>query len=130
VPNFRLHTVGDSYFNGRMAIGPTADFATGYALSVQGRIITDEVQVLLNASWPDYVFGENHPRPDVKQWESYINEHKHLPGMPSAAEVEKEGSFPVGETQRLLLEKVEELTLMIIDQQKQIDALQQQVSKH
>lgn len=132
VPNFRLHTVGDSYFNGRMAIGPNANFSTGYNLSVQGKIITEEVQVLLYGSWPDYVFGENHPRPDIKHWESYINEHKHLPGLPSAAEVEAEGGFPVGETQRLLLEKIEELTLMIIDQQKQIDALQQQVanSKH
>ena len=128
VPNFRLHTVGDSYFNGRMAIGPNANFSTGYNLSVQGKIITEEVQVLLYGSWPDYVFGENHPRPDIKHWESYINEHKHLPGLPSAAEVEAEGGFPVGETQRLLLEKIEELTLMIIDQQKQIDALQQQVA--
>ncbi len=60
--------------------------------------------------------------------ERYIQEHKHLPNVPSAKEVEEDG-LNLGEMNRLLLQKVEELTLHLIEQQKRIDELERQIKK-
>ena len=59
----------------------------------------------------------------LSELENYINEYKHLPGIPSASEVKESGSVDLGEMNTLLLQKVEELTKYIIDLQKQIDEL-------
>ncbi|MCR5190156.1 MAG: hypothetical protein K6C07_01935 [Bacteroidales bacterium] len=59
----------------------------------------------------------------ISELESYVNENKHLPGIPSASEVEEEGSVDLGEMNTILLQKVEELTRYIINLQKQIDEL-------
>jgi hypothetical protein len=130
-PAHKLHLVGNGFVNGNMAIGPTDHFAAGYALSVNGKIITDEVRVMLEPTWPDYVFEENYPLPDLKEWEQFIKANKHLPGIPSAKEVAANG-IELGENQRLLLEKIEQLTLIVIEQQKQIDALKSELknAKH
>lgn len=125
-PAHKLHLVGDGYVNGRVAIGPTDHFASGYALSVNGKVITDEVRVMLEPAWPDYVFDENYPLPDLKEWERFIRTNKHLPGIPSASEV-RENGIELGENQRLLLEKIEQLTLLLIAQQKQIDSLKKEL---
>ncbi|MBL7827513.1 MAG: hypothetical protein JNJ57_12830 [Saprospiraceae bacterium] len=113
---------GESNFDQRMKIG-AANYANGYLLSVGGKVIAEEVRVALQGTWPDYVFAEGAPTPDIKVWEQYIQTHKHLPGVPSASDVAKEGGIELGENQRILLEKVEQLTLMLIQQQKEIDAL-------
>lgn len=70
----------------------------------------------------------SHVLTPLGELEAYINENSHLPGVPSADEVEKEGA-DLGEMNRLLMEKVEELTLYIIDLQKQIDALKSKTVK-
>ncbi len=115
-----LDVDGQSNFDQRMKIG-AANYGTGYMLSVGGKVIAEEVRVALQATWPDYVFDA--PTPDIKAWEKFILENKHLPGVPSAKEVAAAGGIELGENQRILLEKVEQLTLIIIEQQKQIDAL-------
>jgi cytoskeletal protein CcmA (bactofilin family) len=117
---------GNSRLAGNVAIGTSPAFASGYRLSVEGKIITDEVRVALQADWPDYVFTQATPNP--LEWERYIQQNQHLPGIPSAAEVQAQGGYDLGETQRLLLEKVEQLSLMVIEQQKQIDALKVQLA--
>jgi hypothetical protein len=122
-PAYRLHVNGDGYINGKMAIGPTDQFANGYLLSVGGKMIAEEMRVALHGTWPDYVFDPKSPAPDPLVWERYILTHHHLPGLPSAQEVSAAGGVDVGETQRMLLEKVEQLTLIVIEQQKQIEAL-------
>lgn len=71
---------------------------------------------------------DSHVLTPLGELEAYINENSHLPGVPSADEVEKEGA-DLGEMNRLLMEKVEELTLYIIDLQKQIDALKSKTVK-
>ncbi len=73
--------------------------------------------------WPDYVFGNDYKMMTISELESYVNENKHLPGIPSASEVEEEGSVDLGEMNTILLQKVEELTRYIINLQKQIDEL-------
>jgi hypothetical protein len=62
----------------------------------------------------------------LEETESYINEHKHLPNIPAAAVVEKEG-FALGDMQKRMMEKIEELTLYLIDAKKEINTLKQQV---
>ena len=110
--------------DGRVSIG-TAFPATGYSLSVNGKIISSEVKVQLQANWPDYVFDKSYTRPSLSQLETFVTSHKHLPGIPSALEVKKEG-LELGEMNRKLLEKVEELTLYMIEMNKRIDSLEKE----
>ncbi len=70
----------------------------------------------------DYVFDENYNLKSLSEIESYVNEHKHLPGMPSAAEMDANG-VSVSKISNLLLEKVEELTLHMIELKKENEAL-------
>lgn len=110
------------FAGGNVAIG-TTNMPGTHRLYVAGSMICTEAKVALQASWPDYVFEENYRKPNVYELEQFIRENKHLPGVPSAQEVKENGGIELGETQRILLEKIEELTLLLIDQQKQIDAL-------
>jgi hypothetical protein len=113
LPNARLHVGGNVY------IGTTTGSpATGYQLSVQGKIISEEVKVQLNASWPDYVFADDYQLPDLTTLETYIRTNRHLPNIPPAAEVEKNG-FELGDMQKRTIEKVEELTLLLIQMNKE-----------
>lgn len=110
--------------NGNVTIGVTTP-ATGYKLTVAGKIMCTELKVQLQP-FPDYVFEKNYRLKTLKEVENHIDTYKRLPGMPSAAEVESTG-MNVGEMQGKVVEKVEELTLYIIQQQKQIEASQKQV---
>lgn len=116
---------------GRLAIGPNN--AAGYLGNTQnydlmvGRgIICQEVRVALRTNWPDYVFGPTYPRRSLSELEQYIRQNNRLPDMPAAATVAKEG-VDLGEMNRKLLEKIEELTLYVIDQNKKIEALETKV---
>jgi hypothetical protein len=91
-------------------------------LTVNGAIHATEVKVNLSIPMPDYVFEENYSLPDLKSLESYVKQNKHLPGIPSAKEAEENGLY-LKEMNLLLLKKIEELTLYLIEQQKQIDEL-------
>ena len=118
-PNAKLHIAS----NVMIGIGnPTA----GYSLSVNGKIISEEVRVEADVSWPDYVFEKDYELPSVLQLEEFINEHKHLPNIPAAKQVKKEG-IALGDMNKRLLEKIEELTLYIIQQEKKLQSLQQQM---
>lgn len=122
-PNAKLHV------NGTQLIGGTADrIATGYSLSVDGKIIAEEVKVQLSASWPDYVFAKDYKLLPLDELEQSINKNKHLPNIPSAAEVEKDG-ISLGDMNKRLMEKVEELTLYIIDLNKKNNALAEKIEK-
>lgn len=117
-------TVGaDARVNGRLIVGNPASTPGTHQVYVDGSIIATEVKVALQASWPDYVFEPGYNRPNLGEWEQFIRTHKHLPGVPSAASVAQSGGIELGEMNRVLLQKVEELTLLLIDQQKQLDAL-------
>ena len=89
--------------------------------SIAGILKTKEVQVTL-AGWPDYVFDKDYKLPTLSEVEQFIAENNHLPNVPSAAEVEANG-IQLGEMNAILIRKVEELTLYILDLQKQIDEL-------
>jgi len=98
----------------------------GYKLAVDGRVICEEVLVELSGIWPDYVFDEDYNLTPLSILEKEIKELGHLPDVPSAQEV-AEGGIVLGEMQQILLEKVEELTLYIIDLKKENDLIRRQL---
>nr|WP_157247332.1 hypothetical protein [Pedobacter panaciterrae] len=106
----------------------------GYKLAVNGKIRAQEIKVE-TANWPDYVFAEDYQLPSLQETEEHINAKGHLPGIPSAEEVKANG-FDLGEMNAKLLEKIEELTLHLIEkdknekkQQAQINELQELMTK-
>jgi len=123
--NWAGYFVGSAYVSSDLRIGTLAQ-ATGYALSVNGKIMATEVRVEAYGSWPDYVFADDYSLMSLDELEQNINENGHLPGIPSSSEVSESG-FDLGDMQRRLLEKVEELTLYTIQQEKMIKELQQEV---
>jgi len=111
--------------DGRVGIG-TSD-PKGFKLAVNGSIRAKEIKVE-NANWPDYVFAPSHNLILLENLESYILQHKHLPEIPSAAEVNQNG-FNLGEMDAKLLRKIEELTLYIITQDKEMKAMKSRIDK-
>ena len=106
---------------GDLAVGsPT--HATGYRMSVDGKIMAEEVRVELSQNWPDYVFKPDYKLMPLDELSDEIKVLGHLPGVPAAHVVETDG-FDLGEMNRILLEKVEELTLHIIDLNQQVQEL-------
>jgi len=114
--------------NGNVSIGTTLIDPTGAMLTVNGSIHTKEVIVDLKPPLADYVFTSTYKLMPLYQVEQFVNTNSHLPEMPSAAEVSKNG-LNVGEMQNKLLQKVEELTLYVIEQQKEINQLKQELKK-
>lgn len=108
--------------NGNVGIG-TASLNEKF--NVEGKIRAREIKVE-SAFWPDYVFEVNYPIISLKNLDLYIKENKHLPGMPSAKEVAANG-IELGEMNKKLLEKIEELTLHLIEKDQKIDALIERV---
>jgi len=90
-------------------------------LSVNGTIRAKEV--IVDTGWSDYVFDESYRLAPLAEIEQHIKSEKHLPGIPSAAEVAEHG-VSMGDMQSKLLAKIEELTLHLIDQEKRINKLE------
>lgn len=114
-------------YTGDVAIG-TSTVPSGYKLAVDGHIRTREIRVDQD-TWPDYVFSKEYDLPALEEVQKYIDENGHLPNIPSAKEVESNG-VELGEMDRLLLEKIEELTLYIIQlesQYKRMDTLEKRI---
>jgi hypothetical protein len=118
--------------NGTTLIGDPAavNLPTGYKLYVQTGILTEKVRVSVvnSGTWADYVFGDKYALPSLKDVSSYIKANKHLPGVPAAQEVEKNGVDMV-EMDAILLKKVEELTLYILEQNKRIESLEKVIEQ-
>ncbi len=109
--------------DGNVGIGTSAPDAK---LAVKGNIHTNEVKVdLLGAVAPDYVFYKDYDLKTLNEVESYITKEGHLPNIPSAKEMETNGLL-LKEMNLKLLEKIEELTLYTINQEKRINTLEQE----
>ncbi|WP_341904744.1 hypothetical protein [Fluviicola taffensis] len=90
-------------------------------------LYSEEIEVrsdAIGSYWPDYVFKSDYKLTPIKEVESYIKEHSHLPDVPSQAEISKNG-INVAEMDAILLRKVEELTLYIIKLEKEVEALKE-----
>ncbi|MGC4102999.1 beta strand repeat-containing protein [Ferruginibacter sp.] len=111
--------------DGNVGIGTANTTGTDYKLYVETGIRTRKVKVDV-ASWPDYVFMPTYKPLSLTELEEYLLKNKHLPDVPSAEEVEKNG-IDLGSNQTVLLKKVEELTLYMIEMSKQMEALNKKV---
>lgn len=120
--------------NGKVGIGavsvyPTNPLYTNYKLFVTGGILTDEIRVKLSASgtWADYVFAKNYNLPTLNEVEEFIAKNGHLKNVPSASDI-KENGIDVAEIVKVQQEKIEELTLYIISQNKRLEALEAKIN--
>lgn len=109
-------------YGGTVGIG-TND-TKGYKFAVAGSMIAESIKVKLQGTWPDFVFAKTYDRQTLQETEKHIQEKGHLPGIPSATEVKNNG-IDLGEMNAKLLQKIEELTLHLIDQEKRIKELEQ-----
>jgi hypothetical protein len=86
-------------------------------LAVNGTVSAQKMLISQTGRWPDYVFNKQYQLPSLSEVENFINQNNHLPGVPSAAEVAKKG-VDVADNQVVLLKKIEELTLYVIELEK------------
>lgn len=123
--------VGGSSTLGSLAIGdfdvstsPQMTTPSGYRLVVQDGILTEKIKVALKTTgdWADYVFEPSYKLMSLEEVESFTQENKHLPNVPSADEMAA-GGLDVSETSKMFMEKIEELTLYMIELNKEVKAL-------
>lgn len=127
-PQRKLHVVGD------VQVGTKWDEVTAnlnrttypYLLSVNGAVVAKSVQVTA-INWADFVLSATYNLPPLEEVAVFIKENGHLPGIPSESEVRKDG-IDVAEMQAKLLQKIEELTLYVIELKKQSDRLQEEIT--
>ncbi|MFL9483220.1 hypothetical protein ACI6Q2_10630 [Chitinophagaceae bacterium LWZ2-11] len=110
--------------NGNVGIGTTSPTDK---LSVNGTILSKKIKVT-QQNWPDYVFDSSYTLAPLSQVEQFIKNNKHLPDVPSAKEVADKG-LDVGDNQAVLLKKIEELTLYMIEQNRKMDAQSKQIEE-
>jgi hypothetical protein len=123
-PVQKFHVNGKAVFEDNVGIGTTSP---SERLDVAGKIRACEVIVEQN-NWCDYVFEPNYKLKSLDEVEQFIKQNKHLPNIPPAKEIAQNGIAISDMTQRLM-EKVEELTLYLIQQQKEIEQLKQQLKE-
>jgi hypothetical protein len=99
-----------------------------YKMAVGGGVIAESVTVKLQGNWPDFVFEEKYKLMPLKELRTFVDRYQHLPGIPTALEVSKAG-LNLGEMNTKLLRKVEELTLYLLEKDKQLDAQNLQISQ-
>jgi hypothetical protein len=119
-----MHKVTTLFFYRYLGIGTLSPKSK---LDVRGKIIADEVEIKVNKS-ADFVFSSNYNLKSLLELENFIKENKHLPDIPSEKEMQKDG-LNINEMQIKLLQKIEELTLYIIEQDKQNKDLQKQIDE-
>jgi hypothetical protein len=112
---------------GNVGIGLTTNDTKGYRLAVNGDAIFTKIKVKTFGTWPDYVFKKEYNLLPLSDLEAFIQQHNHLPGVLAAALVEEEG-LDLGENQATLLKKIEELTLYVIQQNKQLQEMKAEIS--
>ena len=124
---FRFGISGKSHFTDFVSIGSNCSAVAGdpaVKLGVKGKIFAEGLRIKLEGGncWADYVFNKNYQLPSLNQVSAFIQREKHLPGIPSARDIENSG-LDVATMMKLQMEKIEELTLYAIEQQKAIDML-------
>lgn len=124
--NMTMNANSFSLTGGNVGIGCAAN--GGYALSVDGGLLSTKVSIKEIEEWPDYVFSEEHELMSLDELEQYIENNSHLPSVPSKAEVLENG-IDVAEMNAVLLEKIEELTLYVIELKKQIEQQQNEINE-
>lgn len=107
----------------RFQFGETT-IPAGYKMSIDGKVICTELEVLVTP-WPDYVFKPDYRLKPLQEVESYIQTNGHLPNIPRAEEIENK-SLAVGNMSKLQMEKIEELTLYLIEINKRLKKVEEE----
>ena len=116
----------DIYFSaGKVGIGTINTY--GYELAVLGKILADEVMIKHPVDWGDYVFKPDYNLMPLNELSLFIKKNQHLPNVPSEKEVMVNG-YGLAEMNEILLKKVEELTLYILEQQKVLETQQAELN--
>ncbi len=110
--------------NGNVGVGTTS--TNGYKLAVKGSIKAEEI--VIETTWSDFVFEDSYRLRPLQEVESHIAEYGHLPDVPPASMVKSEG-LSLGEAQKIMMQKIEELTLYMIDLKKENDILKARVQE-
>lgn len=127
-PKAKLHVPAGNVFIGDVDLGNCGD-CNNYRLFVREGIRAEKVKVdMAPGTWADYVFQDDYRLRTLSEVNAFIQENQHLPGMPSAEEVEAEG-VDLGQMDARLLEKIEELTLYMIQLEKKNQELEQKVGQ-
>jgi hypothetical protein len=106
---------------GAVSISDNGKVAAGYLLSIKGKVAAEEVLVELNGSWPDYVFEKDYSLMKLPELKQYIQQNNHLPEVPAAGEMNN--GISLGNMDKILMQKVEELTLYVLQLNEEIQAL-------
>ncbi len=109
-------------------VGIATTDTKGYKFAVNGSVIATKMVVKLNANWADFVFKPDYDLPKLETVAKFINKNGHLPNIPTEQEVEKDG-IDLGSMNTKLLQKVEELTLYLIEMKKEVDKLKKEVAE-
>lgn len=112
-----------------LAVATTQGVPENYKLAVGGNILATGVDVKIPSKWPDYVFGKDYPRMSLTELEQFISKNGHLPNIPSAKEMEDRAVMDLATMNLKLLEKVEELSLYIIELEKRVNTLESATKK-
>lgn len=120
------HSIARMSISGSLGLG--TDDTKGYKLAVAGSAVAESVTVKLQGAWPDYVFDKEYQLPSLSETEKSIKENGHLLGIPSAADVKTNG-IDLGEMNAKLLQKIEELTLHLIEKDKQLSSQELRLNK-
>lgn len=124
--NWQLDPAGFIYNTNSGVVGiGTADPDTSYKLSVNGKVRAKEIKV--EAAWSDFVFAEGYELMSLASLEKFIKRNRRLPDIPSEAEVSENG-VAIGEMHSKLLQKIEELTLYVIELNWEGEELEKQLS--
>lgn len=109
---------------GQVGIG--TDDTKGYQFAVNGKMIAEEIVVKHYANWPDFVFAKEYGLMSLDKVEEHINKFQHLPNVTLEKEINENG-ISLGNMDEILLQKIEELTLYILEQNKRIAKLEQNI---
>lgn len=122
-PSLRLVRTAGNVTIGTMqqTTGPHTDAK----LSIDGKTVTRSLYVTMS-NWADYVFAPDYKLPNLYDIEKYYLAHKHLPEIPSEKDIIENG-IDVGEMNKLLLKKIEEMTIMMVEQERKLEALKTQI---
>ncbi|MBI4209144.1 MAG: hypothetical protein HY538_05485 [Deltaproteobacteria bacterium] len=115
--SFVISVSEDGIQKDALTINPQSGLTINNTITARELIVTQE-------GWPDFVFEEGYPLEPLNDLKAYIEEQGHLPNIPSAKEIESEG-ISVGAMQSKLLQKIEELTLYLIDQHEELSSQEQ-----
>lgn len=125
ISNYAIYsTSGINYLGGNVGIGVVNP---AEKLSVNGNVSAKKI-IVTQSGWSDHVFSGNYKLRALSSLETFIKQNKHLPEIPSEKEVQEKG-ISIGENQALLLKKIEELTLYLLEMDKRCRTLEAQLTK-